>query len=78
MKWRNGIVVFPLYHPAAGLRSTKLKEALKEDILKLPQAMIAALDSERETQHRSASQPDTDSSHDDDSTDQTKGQMGLL
>jgi uracil-DNA glycosylase family 4 len=81
MKWRDGIVVFPLYHPAAGLRSSKLKEALKEDILKLPQAMIAALDSERKTQTRPATQPDTSSSpiiDSGDSTDHTKGQMGLL
>jgi len=78
MNWRDGIVVFPLYHPAAGLRSTKLKEALKEDILKLPQAMIAALDSERASQARPTSQPEPDPSPEDDSTDHRKGQMGLL
>ncbi len=44
MRWREGIVVFPLYHPAAGLRSTRLKQALQEDFAKLPQAIIAALE----------------------------------
>ena len=48
MKWRDGIVVFPLYHPAAGLRSGRLKLALQKDFVKLPQAIIAALAVSRE------------------------------
>ncbi len=45
--WREGIVLLPLYHPAAGLRSTKLRTALEEDIQKIPDAIIMALDSAR-------------------------------
>lgn len=58
MKWRDGIIVFPLYHPAAGLRSTRLKEALQEDFVKLPQAVIAALASSREASQTSGENDD--------------------
>ncbi len=60
MKWRDGIVVFPLYHPAAGLRSTRLKQALQEDFMKLPQAVIAALDASQEAPPESGDSRPTD------------------
>ncbi|NQW17526.1 MAG: uracil-DNA glycosylase [Chloroflexi bacterium] len=78
MKWRDGIVVFPLYHPAAGLRSTKLKTALQEDILKLPQAMIAALESDRLKDDQPGSQPSEAASPIEQSADPAKGQIGLF
>lgn len=43
MPWRDKIV-FPLYHPAAGLRSTGIREALEKDFRKLPTAVIAAIE----------------------------------
>jgi len=36
----GGRLVFPVYHPAAALRSTQMMEVLKEDIGKLPQIAI--------------------------------------
>ena len=42
MRWRDRIV-FPLYHPAAGLRSTRLREVLEADFRQLPAAVIASL-----------------------------------
>ncbi len=53
--WRDGIVLLPLYHPAAGLRSTKLRTALEEDIRKIPDAIILALDSARAGQSTAVS-----------------------
>ncbi len=43
MRWRD-LIVYPLYHPAAGLRSTKLRTALEEDFANLPQAVVASLE----------------------------------
>ena len=43
MRWRD-LIVYPLYHPAAGLRSTKLRMALEEDFANLPRAVVAALE----------------------------------
>jgi DNA polymerase len=72
MKWRDGIVVFPLYHPAAGLRSGRLKQALQEDFAKLPQAVIAALDASRESPaHDAPPNPNGGASDDGDDDRQT-------
>lgn len=42
MHWR-GRILFPLYHPAAGLRSPQVRAALEEDFKQLPKAVLAAL-----------------------------------
>ncbi len=42
MRWRDR-VLFPLYHPAAGLRSPQVKAALEEDFRQLPKAVLTAL-----------------------------------
>jgi len=41
--WRD-IVVFPLYHPAAALRSTTLRQTLENDIRRLPGAVLQSLE----------------------------------
>jgi len=41
--WRD-IVVFPLYHPAAALRSSTLRQTLENDIRRLPQAVLQSLE----------------------------------
>jgi len=41
--WR-GIVIFPLYHPAAALRSTTLRQTLENDIRRLPAAVLQSLE----------------------------------
>ncbi len=41
--WRD-IIIFPLYHPAAALRSTKLRETLENDIRRLPEAVLQSLE----------------------------------
>ncbi len=40
--WRD-IVIFPLYHPAAALRSTRLRQTLENDIRRLPAAVLQSL-----------------------------------
>ena len=42
LRWDNRIL-FPLYHPAAGLRNPAIKRDLQEDILRLPEALREAL-----------------------------------
>ena len=37
----NGIVVYPLYHPAAALRNSTIRAALERDFLKLPSLLEA-------------------------------------
>ena len=41
--WRD-IVIFPLYHPAAALRSTTLRQTLENDIRRLPEAVLQSLE----------------------------------
>ncbi|MFP6678844.1 MAG: uracil-DNA glycosylase [Dehalococcoidia bacterium] len=41
--WRD-IIVFPLYHPAAALRSTKLRQTLENDMRRLPEAVLRSLE----------------------------------
>ena len=38
LEW-EGRILFPLYHPAAGLRNPAIKIELQQDILKLPEAL---------------------------------------
>ena len=38
LEW-EGRVLFPLYHPAAGLRNPAIKRNLQEDVLRLPEAI---------------------------------------
>jgi DNA polymerase len=38
LEW-EGRILFPLYHPAAGLRNPAIKRDLQEDILRLPEAL---------------------------------------
>ena len=42
MRWQ-GRVIYPLYHPAAALRSTQVMQATVEDFKRLPEAIRAAL-----------------------------------
>ena len=42
MHWQ-GRVIYPLYHPAAALRSTQVMQATVEDFRRLPEAVRAAL-----------------------------------
>lgn len=51
MRWRNTIL-FPLYHPAAGLRSTRLRQVLEVDFRKLPEAVLASLEIAQSTETR--------------------------
>ena len=44
MRWQ-GRVIYPLYHPAAALRSTQVMQATVEDFRRLPEAVRAALSS---------------------------------
>ena len=41
LRWEDRIL-FPLYHPAAGLRNPEIKQELQKDVLKLPEAVRAA------------------------------------
>ena len=41
LEW-EGRILFPLYHPAAGLRNPAIKRELQQDVLKLPEAVIAS------------------------------------
>jgi len=41
LEW-EGRILFPLYHPAAGLRNPEIKQELQKDVLKLPEAVRAA------------------------------------
>ena len=43
LRWRNRIV-FPIYHPAAALRSSQFKKALEDDMVKIPEGILASLD----------------------------------
>ncbi|MEE8045853.1 MAG: uracil-DNA glycosylase [Dehalococcoidia bacterium] len=38
LQW-EGRILFPLYHPAAGLRNPAIKKQLQEDVLRLPEAL---------------------------------------
>ena len=38
LRW-EGRILFPLYHPAAGLRNPAIKKQLQEDVLQLPEAV---------------------------------------
>ena len=42
MRWQ-GRVIYPLYHPAAALRSTQVMQATVEDFKRIPEAIRAAL-----------------------------------
>ncbi|MCH7906347.1 MAG: uracil-DNA glycosylase [Chloroflexi bacterium] len=42
VRWRD-IVIFPLYHPAAALRSTALRQTLEEDMRRIPGAVLESL-----------------------------------
>ncbi len=42
MRW-EGRVIYPLYHPAAALRSTQVMQATVEDFKRIPEAIRAAL-----------------------------------
>ena len=44
MRW-EGRVIYPLYHPAAALRSTQVMQATVEDFKRIPEAIRAALTS---------------------------------
>ena len=39
---KNNLFIYPLYHPAAALRSTNVLEELRKDFLRLPQAVERA------------------------------------
>ncbi|MBT4944348.1 MAG: uracil-DNA glycosylase [Chloroflexi bacterium] len=41
LEW-GGRILFPLYHPAAGLRNPTIKRELQKDVLKLPEALRQA------------------------------------
>lgn len=38
LEW-EGRILFPLYHPAAGLRNLAIKKELQQDVLRLPEAL---------------------------------------
>ncbi len=42
LRWEDRIL-FPLYHPAAGLRNPAIKRDLQADVLKLPEAIQASI-----------------------------------
>ncbi len=42
LRWKDRIL-FPLYHPAAGLRNPAIKRDLQEDVLRLPEALRESL-----------------------------------
>ena len=42
LEW-EGRVLFPLYHPAAGLRKPAIKRDLQEDVLRLPEAIRGSI-----------------------------------
>ncbi len=42
IRWQ-GRVIYPLYHPAAALRSTQVMQATVEDFKRIPEAILAAL-----------------------------------
>ena len=42
LRW-NDRILFPLYHPAAGLRNPAVKRDLQEDIMRLPEALRESL-----------------------------------
>ncbi|HIM59037.1 MAG TPA: uracil-DNA glycosylase [Dehalococcoidia bacterium] len=42
LQW-NDRILFPLYHPAAGLRNPAIKRELQEDVLRLPEALRESL-----------------------------------
>ncbi len=40
----KGLLIFPLYHPAAGLRATGVAEALRSDFRKIPRVLAGELE----------------------------------
>ena len=42
LEW-EGRILFPLYHPAAGLRNPAIKRELQQDVLRLPEAIQASI-----------------------------------
>ena len=42
VRWRD-IIIFPLYHPAAALRSTTLRQTLEDDMRRIPEAVLQSL-----------------------------------
>lgn len=58
LRWEDKIL-FPLYHPAAGLRNPTVKRDLQEDVLRLPEALREALRIAVETTTSPASDPST-------------------
>lgn len=82
MRWRN-LIVYPLYHPAAGLRSTKLRTALEEDFANLPQAVVASLElsakaAEPETQEIVDAVAESRPAIQDDAEETKKSQLPLF
>ena len=63
MRW-EGRVIYPLYHPAAALRSMQVMQATREDFKRIPEAIRAALTTvepatpdETRSPHRKSSRP---------------------
>ena len=57
LQW-EGRILFPLYHPAAGLRNPAIKVELQQDVLRLPEALRESI---RISPIRTAkSEPETD------------------
>lgn len=49
IKWQGlDLLLYPLYHPAAGLRNGNIKNDLKEDFLKIPDIISGKLEPEKE------------------------------
>jgi DNA polymerase len=57
LEW-EGRILFPLYHPAAGLRNPAIKKDLQQDILRLPEAL-------RESIRLSVDAPTIEESHEE-------------
>ena len=54
-KW-NGLTVYPVYHPAAALRSSKLRETLEKDFQMLPTLLESSPENTNDTQEKQVTQ----------------------
>jgi DNA polymerase len=41
-QWRDGVIYYAMYHPAAALHQQKLRQTIKGDMLKIPRLLLEA------------------------------------
>ncbi|HEX2160378.1 MAG TPA: uracil-DNA glycosylase [Thermoleophilaceae bacterium] len=62
---RRTVQIFPIYHPAAGLRTPSVKELLREDFRKLPGLLASGPPPQEDAVHAAAAPPAEDAGEPD-------------